>query len=99
MVPKEDESVEIIAAPVGVTISVVASDGFTGIFFKMPKVAGTGTGICPWEQSTEPDPRGTTEANTFLIPRYSTHRKEPIISTIESIPPISWKWIVSISLL
>ena len=65
MVPNEDASVEIIAAPVGVTISVVASDDFTGIFFKMPNVAGTGTGITPWEHSVEPDPRGTTEANTF----------------------------------
>ena len=78
-----------MAAPVGVTISVVASDGLTGISFKIAMVAGTGTGIWPWAQVTKPDPRGIDDAYTFLMSRYSTQRKEPIISTIESMPPIS----------
>ncbi|WP_291466229.1 hypothetical protein, partial [Desulfobacula sp.] len=66
----------IMAAPVGVTISVAASDGLTGIPFKIATVAGTGTGIFPWDHITNPDPKAIGEAYTFLMPRYSTHRKD-----------------------
>ena len=86
----------IIAAPVGVVHSPFTWLNLTGIFFKISTVAGAAAGITPWAHCINPDPSGTDVEYTLSIFNKSKSIHEPTISTIESIAPTSWKWILSI---
>ena len=82
-----------IAAPVGVTISPSAGDGFqwAGIWRRISNVAGAGTGNTPWAVCTCPLLSGRDEAYNSAMPRASRAIAAPVISIIASIAPTSWK--------
>ena len=90
----DELSSAIIAAPVGVTNSVSISiwRATTLLAAKISDVAGTGTEIVPWAHSIKPCPSLTILlyilSGAILVIKIAV----PMISTIESIAPTSWKW-------
>ncbi len=83
------------AAPVGVTSSTASPVGCVGMPLSNSSVAGAGTGNRPCAVSTNPDPSGGGNARTSSTFNPCTAAQTPMMSTIESTAPTSWKWICS----
>ena len=67
---------------------------FTLIFFFLNNsiTAGDGIDSLPWSAWIKPFPKVGSLQKTFFGFKYSIEVQTPIISTKESIEPISWKW-------
>ena len=80
------------AAPVGVVSSNGSSVPWAGAPASSAAVAGAGTGMVPWAESTVPLPRATDDERTSSTPSTSRAAQVPITSTMLSMAPTSWKW-------
>ena len=80
------------AAPVGVVSSATTSVPWMGAPDNRAMVAGAGTGIVPWADSTEPVPVATLAEPTSSMSSTSRAAQVPTTSTMLSIAPNSWKY-------
>ncbi len=87
--PKLSQSVDSIAAPVGVTSSVSISMEYMGMPVKSSAAAGAGTGMIPCLHSTNPMPVFTLDAANLSMFSISMQIAHPTMSTMESKAPTS----------
>ena len=87
-----------MAAPVGVTSSNGTPREYIGAPRRSSTTAGAGIGIAPCSVLAMPNPVGTGDAKTRSTPSIDRASAVPVMSTMESIPPISWKVTSSTSL-